>query len=99
MQTGYLSETRMKLRSCRLLSLTRLLQTQIRNPQSPICNQWSSFLASSGVDPCDVPFRYAPEPTPFDWPHHPSAEMYQDSHSSTTPIVCRRFPKTQLRFK
>ncbi len=25
---------------------------------------WPSFLASSGVGPCDVPFRYASEPTP-----------------------------------
>ncbi len=25
---------------------------------------WSSFLASSGVGPCDVPFRYASEPIP-----------------------------------
>jgi len=25
---------------------------------------WPSSLASSGVGPCDVPFRYASEPTP-----------------------------------
>ena len=25
---------------------------------------WPSFLASSGVGPCDVPFRYASKPTP-----------------------------------
>ena len=25
---------------------------------------WPSFLASSGVGPCDVPFRYASEPIP-----------------------------------
>ena len=25
---------------------------------------WASFLASSGVGPCDVPFRYASEPIP-----------------------------------
>ncbi len=25
---------------------------------------WQSFLASSGVGPCDVPFRYASEPIP-----------------------------------
>jgi len=25
---------------------------------------WPSFLASSGVGSCDVPFRYASEPTP-----------------------------------
>ncbi len=25
---------------------------------------WSSFLASSGVGPCDVPFRYASKPIP-----------------------------------
>ncbi|MEE8315621.1 MAG: hypothetical protein V3R70_03625 [Syntrophobacteria bacterium] len=25
---------------------------------------WPSFLASSGVGPCDVPFRCASEPTP-----------------------------------
>ena len=25
---------------------------------------WLSFLASSGVGPCDVPFRYASEPIP-----------------------------------
>jgi hypothetical protein len=25
---------------------------------------WPSFLASSGVGPCDVPFRHASEPTP-----------------------------------
>jgi hypothetical protein len=29
---------------------------------------WPSFLASSGVDPCDVPFRYASGPTPCDCP-------------------------------
>jgi hypothetical protein len=27
---------------------------------------WPSFLASSGVGPCDVPFRYASEPIPRD---------------------------------
>jgi len=25
---------------------------------------WPSFMASSGVGPCDVPFRYASEPIP-----------------------------------
>ncbi len=25
---------------------------------------WPSFLVSSGVGPCDVPFRYASEPIP-----------------------------------
>ena len=25
---------------------------------------WPSFRASSGVAPCDVPFRYASDPTP-----------------------------------
>ena len=25
---------------------------------------WPSFLVSSGVRPCDVPFRYASEPIP-----------------------------------
>ncbi|MEE8620986.1 MAG: hypothetical protein V3T37_02925 [Syntrophobacteria bacterium] len=25
---------------------------------------WPSFRASSGVGPCDVPFRYASEPIP-----------------------------------
>jgi hypothetical protein len=25
---------------------------------------WTPFLASSGVGPCDVPFRYASEPIP-----------------------------------
>lgn len=34
MQTGYLSKTRMKLNYRRLLSLTRLLQSPIRNLQS-----------------------------------------------------------------
>ena len=29
---------------------------------------WPSFLASSGVGPCDVPFRYASEPTPCGCP-------------------------------
>ena len=27
---------------------------------------WPSFLASSGVGTCDVPFRYASKPTPRD---------------------------------
>jgi hypothetical protein len=37
---------------------------------------WASFLASSGVDSCDVPFRYASEPIPryrgtvARWPAH-----------------------------
>ena len=29
---------------------------------------WPSFLASSGVGPYDVPFRYASEPTPCGFP-------------------------------
>ncbi|MDH3928245.1 MAG: hypothetical protein OEV22_09920, partial [Deltaproteobacteria bacterium] len=35
---------------------------------------WPSFLASSGVRPCDVPFRYASEPPPCGCPvAHPSS--------------------------
>ena len=42
---------------------------------------WPSFPASSGVDPCDVPFRYASEPTPCGCPVARPSSWPRDSNS------------------
>ncbi|MEE8316209.1 MAG: hypothetical protein V3R70_06625 [Syntrophobacteria bacterium] len=42
---------------------------------------WPSFRASSGVGSCDVPFRYASEPTPCGYPVARPSSWSRDSNS------------------
>jgi hypothetical protein len=60
---------------------------------------WPSFLASSGVGPCDVSFRYASEPTPFGCQVAQTSSWSRDSNSSNirARIIAENSPAFEVR--
>jgi len=59
---------------------------------------WPFFLASSGVGPCDVPFRYVSEPTPCGCPvAHPSSSRSLRSAQSRKRVPSFVVSRQQLK--